>query len=120
MAQKEHGEPAMECGVGFWSGLVSGLISFLWRVALGYRAAFNPGHPNPDWVRGAHIPPYAAAEYQHLHILDGLGGALFHLFVIGGALCTLAGLVAGCSYVLLARTGLTQGRKHAYVIGFNS
>jgi hypothetical protein len=52
--------------------------------ALGYRAAFNPGHPNPDWIRDAHIPPYAPAEYQHLHILDGVGGALAALVLIPG------------------------------------
>jgi len=100
--------------VGFWSGLVSGLIAFLLRLSVAYRAAFNPGHPNPDWVRDTHIPHrgfYTAAEYQHLHILDGIGGALTHLFLIGGLVCTVAGLVTGCAYVLLARTGLTPEEK---------
>jgi hypothetical protein len=62
--------------VGFWCGLISGLIAFPVRAAIGYLDAFNPGRPNAD------IPPtpfYTVAEYQHLNIFDGLGSALVPL-----------------------------------------
>jgi hypothetical protein len=89
--------------VGFWSGLISGLIVFLAMVGLGYILAFVPGLP------GAEIPStnhaYTALEFQQLNVADVLGGASGGLFVFGGLISPLAGWVGGCAGLLLARTG---------------
>src|SRR5262249_43830440 len=75
--------------VGFWSGLIGGLIVFLGLVTLGYILAFFPGFP------GAEIPSktraYTALEFQQLNVADALGGACVGLFVFGGLICPLTG-----------------------------
>jgi hypothetical protein len=111
----------VSCGlrVGFWSGLISGLMTFLALAAIGYILAFVPGLP------GAEIPSFAehlyttlesqrvnivdhvytALEYQRLNVFDALGGGLAFLFGFGGIFSTVAGLVGGCAGILLERTG---------------
>lgn len=85
--------------VGFWSGLISGLIAFLVVVAFGYLLAFAPGLP------GGYIPSQNHTYvYRRLSVGDSLNGGVAHLFgdaaisVIGA---TLGGLVG----ILFVRTG---------------
>jgi hypothetical protein len=89
--------------VGFWGGLISGLMSFIAGAAIGYFLAFVPGFP------GAELPPpghvYSVAEYQQLNVADALGGAIGFLFLICGAVAVISGTIGGCVGSLLARKG---------------
>jgi hypothetical protein len=88
--------------VGFWSGLISGLMVFLFGMAMGYILAFVPGLP------GAEIPAnhaYNPVEYQRLNVSDTLGGGLAHLFGFGGIFSVISGTIGGLAGILLARTG---------------
>lgn len=90
-------------GVGFWSGLISGLLAFMGLMAVGYILAFVPGLP------GAEIPSnnraYTAREYEYANVSDVLGGSLGHLFIINGAFGVIAGLIGSCAAIRLERTG---------------
>jgi hypothetical protein len=88
--------------VGFWSGLISGLMAFLSAAVIGYILAFIPGLPGAEIRSTDHI--YTAAEYQRVNVMDALGGALAHLFLIGGVFGVVGGTVGGCAGILLART----------------
>jgi hypothetical protein len=88
--------------VGFWSGLIGGLIGFLGLVALGYILAFFPGFPGAEIPSKTHV--YTALEFQQLNVADVLDGAM-GMFVFGGLICPLMGWVGGCAGLLLARTG---------------
>jgi hypothetical protein len=94
--------------IGFWSGLVSGLVVFLLLMAFGYILAFVPGIP------GAEIPrnhTYTAVEYQEINVSDTLGGGLFQLF--GGAAFSVVGAtVGGIAGILLTRTGRGDEVSH--------
>src|SRR5262249_25885421 len=75
--------------VGFWNGLIGGLIVFLGSVALGYILAFFPGFPGAEIPSKTHA--YTALEFQQLNVADVLGGASVGLFVFGGLICPLSG-----------------------------
>jgi hypothetical protein len=89
--------------VGFWSGLISGLMAFLAVAALGYILAFFPGLP------GAEIPSttraYTATQFQQLNVEDALGGALAQLFLFGGVFSVIGGTVGGYAGILLTHGG---------------
>jgi hypothetical protein len=88
--------------VGFWSGLISGLMVFLVLAVSGYIGAFSgTGDEIPR------TPFYIAAEYQRVNIFDALGAGLVHLFGFGGLLGTVQGTIGG----LLVRTGLSPEEK---------
>lgn len=87
--------------VGFWSGLVSGLMVFLAFAVVGYIVAFVPG------LLGAEI----SGEFQSKAIFNSLAMGISHLFVVGGVLGTFNGMIAGCASILLARTGLTPEER---------
>ena len=91
--------------VGFWSGLISGLIMFLGLMAYGYILAFIPGIPGAEFPKNQ---PYTAIEYQIANVGDTLGGGLFFLF-FGCVLSVIAGAVGGLAGLLLARTGRGPG-----------
>ena len=97
--------------VGFWSGLVSGLIVFQTLMVFGYVLAFVPGLPGAEIPK---TPGYTAAEYERINIFDTLGGSLVHLFGIGGVLGALDGLAGGCAGILLVRTGLSPEEKREW------
>lgn len=87
--------------VGFWSGLISGIIVSFVLMAFGYVWAYAPGLP------GAEIPQhdgYTAAEYAELNVSDTLGGGLVFLFE-GGVFGLIGGALGGFAGILLARTG---------------
>ena len=88
--------------VGFWCGLISGLMVFLVLAVSGYIGAFSgTGDEIPR------TPFYIAAEYQRVNIFDALGAGLIHLFGFGGLLGTVQGTIGG----LLVRTGLSPEEK---------
>jgi hypothetical protein len=85
--------------VGFWSGLISALMVFLW-FTLGYLPAFVPGLP------GFGIPAnhgFAAVEIQ-----EAVGTALvighWHV-LLSSVFSVIGGVVGGLAGILLARTG---------------
>jgi len=92
-------------GVGFWSGLISGLIMFFGLIALGYILAFFPGFPGAEIPSKTHA--YTALEFQQLNVADVLDGAIVGFF-FGGLICPVTGWVGGCAGLLLARTGRTR------------
>ena len=88
--------------VGFWSGLISGLMVFLAGMALGYILAYVPGLP------GAEIPAnhaYTALEYEQSNVADTFGGALVHLFFFSGIFSVIGGTAGGFAGLLFVRTG---------------
>jgi uncharacterized protein (TIGR03435 family) len=89
--------------VGFWSGLISGVMVFLAGATLGYILAFVPGLPGAEIPSADHV--YTAAEFQRLNVLDALGGAFAHLFGIGGLFGAISGTLGGWAGILLERTG---------------
>jgi hypothetical protein len=88
--------------VGFWSGLVSGLLVFFVLAAMGYILGLVPGFPGAEIPK---TPAYTAAEFEAANVMDGLGGAMAFLFMI----CPVFGLVGGTfgawAGIRLARTG---------------
>lgn len=81
--------------VGFWSGLISGLILFLVLMAFGYLPA------------GAEVSQshrYAAVEYQQIKVGDNLAVGLWVL-IYGGAFSVVGATLAGLAGIALARTG---------------
>jgi hypothetical protein len=89
--------------VGFWSGLISGLIAFFALAVIGYVLALVPGLPGAEIPSADHV--YTAAEFERLNVIDALGGALAHLFLFGGVFSVVGGTVGGCAGILLARAG---------------
>jgi tetratricopeptide (TPR) repeat protein len=88
--------------VGFWSGLIGGVIIFVWMMLMEYAGALIIGLP------GAEIPSnpaYAAVEYQRANMIDTLRGGLIHLFLFGGVFSVIFGTVGGLAGILAARTG---------------
>ena len=87
--------------IGFWNGLVSGMILHFGLIVLGYILAFIPGLP------GAEIPAmkaYTAMEYQTLNVGDVIGGATVFLFFLS-VFSPVAGWLGGWAGLLIARTG---------------
>jgi hypothetical protein len=88
--------------VGFWSGLIGGIIVASALMAFGYVWAYVPGVPGAEIPRHA---GYTAAEYAEVNLSDTLGGGLFFLFVFCGTFGVIGGALGGLTGVLLARTG---------------
>jgi hypothetical protein len=86
---------------GFWSGFISGLMAFLALAVIGYILAFIPGLPGAETPAKDRI--YTEAEFKRINVMDALGGALAHLFLIGGICGSVEGAAGGCAEVLLAR-----------------
>lgn len=81
--------------IGFWSGVVSGLITFIAVAGVGYVAAYFP-----ESLHGADTPPdisrtYTAAELATYNLADYLAGGVSHLLIVGALLCTAAGALGG-------------------------
>ena len=85
--------------VGFWSGLISGLIGFLVFVAFGYLFAFVPGLP------GVYIPqPNHTYVYRRLNVGVPLTYGVGHLFD-GAAFSVIGATLGGLGGILFVRTG---------------
>jgi uncharacterized protein (TIGR03435 family) len=87
--------------VGFWSGIVSGLMLFLGLMAYGYILAFIPGIPGAEFPP---IHPYTAMEYQRANVGDTLGGGLA-MMIFGFGFEVLGATVGSWLGMMLARTG---------------
>jgi hypothetical protein len=89
--------------VGFWSGVICGVIVFLAGAALGYILAFVPGLPGAEFPTAAH--GYTPVEFQRLNVADALGGGISYWFGFGCLFSPVAGTVGGWAGLMLARTG---------------
>lgn len=81
--------------IGFWSGVVSGLITFVALASVGYLAASHP-----EFLHDQEIPPdigraYTAAELATYNLADYLAGGVSHLFIVGALFCSAAGALGG-------------------------
>jgi hypothetical protein len=80
--------------IGFWSGVVSGLITFLALAIVGnivVRFPWLPGVEIPQGVDRALTPD----ELATFNVGDYLAGGISHLVLIGAPFCSLAGTVGG-------------------------
>ena len=80
--------------IGFWSGVVSGIITFLALVIVGNMVVslhWLPGLETPHRVSRA----LTADELATFNIGDYLAGGVSHLVLIGAPFCSLAGIVGG-------------------------
>lgn len=89
--------------VAFWGGLVSGVMTFMGLVVIGYVLAFIPGFPGAEIPSLDHV--YTVPEYEYANVSDVLGGGFAHLFLINGALTVVVGTIGSCAAILLERTG---------------
>ena len=81
--------------IGFWSGVVSGLIAFVALASVGYLAASHP-----ELMRDQELPPdigraYTAAELATYNLADYLASGVSHLFILGALFCSAAGALGG-------------------------
>ncbi len=85
--------------VGFWSGAVSGAITFVALAIVGYPVVNVPGLPGVEVPRGVGRA-LSANELAAFNIGDYLAGGMSHLAVIGAPFCSAAGAFGG----ILGRT----------------
>jgi len=80
--------------VGFWSGAVSGVITFVALAAVGYLVVSVPGFPGVETPRNVGRT-LTANELAAFNIGDYLAGGVSHLAVIGAPFCSAAGAFGG-------------------------
>ena len=80
--------------IGFWSGVVSGLITFAALAAVGFVVVHVPGFPGLETPHNATMA-LTAEELAAFNIGDYLAGGVSHLVLIGAPFCTAAGFVGG-------------------------
>jgi hypothetical protein len=100
---------------GFWTGLVSGVMSFLALAGVGYVLAFIPGLPGAEMPR----EPYTAEQFQALNVSDAMGGALTHLVILGAVFCSIAGAIGAASGIVLERAGRAPDTACPPLVGRN-
>gem|GEM_PF-1443286 len=100
--------------VGFWSGLVGGLIACVVLAALGYVLAFIPGMP------GAEISSlrwgFTSEESRQFNIGNAMGGALFYL-VSGSILGLAGGIIGGLIGIPLDRSDRPEAEPVVSIAG---
>jgi hypothetical protein len=75
--------------VGFWSGAISGVITFLVLASVGYLVVSVPGFPGVEYPRNAEA--LTADQLAAFNIGDYLAGGVSHLVLIGAPFCSAAG-----------------------------
>jgi hypothetical protein len=80
--------------VGFWSGAVSGVITFVALASVGYLVVSVPGFPGVEAPRNV-VRALTANELAAFNIGDYLAGGVSHLVVIGAPFCSAAGAFGG-------------------------
>lgn len=90
----ETGRAGTGARIGFWSGVVSGLITFITAATVGYLVVLFPGFP------GVETPPnvaraLSAEESAAYNVGDYLAAGVSHLVLLGAPFCSAAGLVGG-------------------------
>jgi hypothetical protein len=85
--------------IGFWSGVVSGMITFVALAVAGLLVAHFPGLPGTETP---HHPAgvMTAEQLAAFNVGDFMAGGVSHLVLIGAPFCSAAGLVGG---ILMAR-----------------
>jgi hypothetical protein len=81
--------------VGFWSGIVSGLITFVSLAIVGYLVVLFPGFPGVEVPHEAIAGALTAKELAAFNIGDYLAAGVSHLVLIGAPFCSGVGLVGG-------------------------
>jgi hypothetical protein len=78
--------------IGFWTGVVSGLITFMVLAGVGYLVVNVPGFPGVETPHSAAkvLTPNDLAAFN---IGDYLAGGVSHLVLIGAPFCTVAGVL---------------------------
>jgi hypothetical protein len=95
--------------IGFWSGVVSGLIAFAGVAAVGYLIAYFP-----EFLPDREIPSgigNTAAELAAYSIGDYLAGGVSHLLLVGALFCSAAGAFGGL-FGRLVRSPRTHWLSH--------
>jgi hypothetical protein len=80
--------------IGFWSGIVSGLITFLALAIVGNIVVSFPWFPGVETPHGVDRA-LTADELATFNIGDYLAGGISHLVLIGAPFCSLAGTLGG-------------------------
>ena len=80
--------------VGFWSGAVSGLITFIALAGVGCLVTSVPGFPGVEVPRNVLRAP-TANELAAFNMGDYLAGGVSHLVIIGAPFCSAAGAFGG-------------------------
>ena len=80
--------------VGFWSGVVSGVITFVALASVGYLVVSVPGFPGVEVPRNV-VRELTANELAAFNIGDYLAGGVSHLVIIGAPFCSAAGAFGG-------------------------
>ena len=80
--------------VGFWSGAVSGVITFITLASVGYLVVSVPGFPGVEFPRNV-VRALTANELAAFNIGDYLAGGVSHLVIIGAPFCSAAGAFGG-------------------------
>jgi len=80
--------------VGFWSGAVSGVITFIALAGVGYLVTSVPGFPGVEVPRNV-VRALTANELAGFNIGDYLAGGVSHLVIIGAPFCSAAGAFGG-------------------------
>jgi hypothetical protein len=93
--------------VGFWSGLVSGMIGFLTLVFIAYCFMGVLQHDPQTLQEYAHSAEHTLPTYI---VGDFLAAACAHLVIVGIAWCTLLGSLGGFVGVLLKRSQIAERR----------
>jgi hypothetical protein len=75
--------------VGFWSGAVSGVITFIDLASVGYLVMSVPGFPGVEVPRNV-VRALKANELAAFNIGDYLAGRVSHLVIIGAPFCSAA------------------------------
>lgn len=85
--------------IGFWSGVVSGVITFVALAVAGFLVVHFPGLPG---LETPHHPATAltAEELTAFNVGDYFAGEISHLVLIGAPFCSVAGALGG---LLMAR-----------------
>ena len=85
--------------IGFWSGVVSGVITFVALAVAAFVVVHVPGLPG---LEAPHHPAgvLTAEELAAFNVGDYLAGGISHLILIGAPFCSVAGAVGG---LLMAR-----------------
>jgi hypothetical protein len=80
--------------VGFWSGAVSGVMTFVALASVGYLVVSVPGFPGVEAPRNV-VRALTANELAAFNIGDYLAGGVSHLVIIGAPFCSAAGAFGG-------------------------
>lgn len=80
--------------IGFWSGVVSGLITFVALASVGFLVVNVPGFPGIETPRNV-SRPLTADELAAFNLGDYLAAGVNHMVLVGGLFGSAAGAIGG-------------------------